>query len=99
MAEWVKRVVIVFDSKLPEPRGACNGKYEAVEFRLRSDGKSFYVGHHSKTCIGGISAFEGSTESLWGMCLADESSEEPLTEEQFLADVEIRRQELNGAFL
>jgi hypothetical protein len=47
--EWVKSVMIVFDAQMPpEVRGIHNGKYQAVELRLRSDGRCFFLGRHSK---------------------------------------------------
>jgi hypothetical protein len=97
--EWVKRVTIVFDSKEPpESLGSHNGKYQAVEFRLRSDGKMYYMGKHSKVTPLGLKVFD-SREEVWTNFLAEEPETPSFTEGEFLAEVERQRVEENGAYL
>ena len=97
--KWMKSVTIVFDSTLQsEVRGDHNGKYQAVELRLRSDGKMFYLGKHSKVTPAGLKVIE-LCDMRWGEMLSEEANTSLFTQEAFLADAEQRRKELNGAYL
>ena len=97
--EWMKRVRIVFDTKEPrEFLGDHNGKYQAFEMRLRSDGKCFYMAQFSKLCLEAIKFFEWR-EERWAEFLVEEVDTESSTEQEFLADAEKKRVELNGAYL
>jgi putative sterol carrier protein len=96
---WVKSVTIVFDTRVNRKMlGFHNGKYQAVELRLRSDGKCFYMGKHSKVTLDGQATFD-AREERWNRFLAEETNELSATEEEFMANAERQRQVLNGAYL
>ena len=97
--EWAKSVMIVHENTLgPENRGLHNGKYEAEELRLRSDGKLFFMGMTSKVTLEGLATFAGR-EQRWNEYLIQKSDEDMFTEEEFLAEAERHRKEVDGAYL
>lgn len=99
--EWVKRVMIVFDSQYdPKMIGDHNGKFQAVELRLRSDGRMFYMGKHSKVLpMKVMDLMDQQREERWNEFLAEDAILPPCTEEEFFANAEHQREELEGAYL
>jgi hypothetical protein len=96
---WVKQVTIVFDTKEDrETLGAHNGKYQAVELRLRSDGKCFYMSKHSKVTLDALYVLDAG-DKRWDGYLNEKSDEASVTEDQFIAFAEKHRREMNGAYL
>jgi hypothetical protein len=97
--EWIKSVMIVHENTLgPEDRGLHNGKYQAVELRLRSDGKCFFLGMSSKVTLEGWATYS-YREERWSKFLTQESDQISFTEEEFLADAERHRKEVDGVYL
>jgi hypothetical protein len=98
--KWVRSVVIVHDL-LPLDRsllGNHNGKYQAIELRLRSDGRCFYLCCHSKITMEALAVLDRRNEQ-WNEFLHREIATPPATEAEFLADAERQRQQVDGAYL
>jgi hypothetical protein len=99
MMEWVKQVMIVFDTKENrEFLGAHNDKYQAVELRLRSDGKCFYVSKHSKVTLDALYVLDAG-DKRWDRYLNENSDRASITEDQFMAFAESHRRGMDGAYL
>lgn len=98
--QWTKGTTIIFDTPLPEmERGQHNGKYQGIEFRLRSDGKMFYLGTHSKVTALGLAVLGKQRIDRWKDFLNEEVDSVSVTNEEFAADVERQRLEFNGAYI
>lgn len=101
--KWVKRVIIVFDSQIPEDqlKTAKRSRYQILDLRLRSDGQMYFQTSISRNCSAEQSIREQCAleQTTWDIFLAESPDHESITESQFFSECDRHRELLDGSFI